>query len=529
MDRLALVLDICVDCYLDAILHEALEGHDVLAREQARVEGELDVHRPVRVVRRELLGGGHGAAFGVEQRLASGLNHERAGEGVGAAELEILVVDGVHDRHLPARLGGLIAVGGVSRLRLDLRPLLVVERHPDGLGHPRVALDPEGLGDELVALIGLAGKLLQGVLAVRQRAEGVIGRSGRAVLAQPEPDAGFGVHHVGGDGLGLEQVVVGIGVVGVLVPARLGRGLAVAVGHQHVGLAGRDVGDGEGGLQARVGILCLLGELEVVADDLVVEDKLATFRVGSHDDAVGPDLEGPRLAVGEQVGVVGRGLLDGVGAIGQRVGRGPRDVGADSIVPRGLDHGDHLARLVPGIAYEDLVLGGVRYGELDAGERRADAFCCMPVPADRLGLVELRVGLGHLHAAAYRVVMHGVAGKVDDLAVALDGEPELAFPGKVAFRSVRLNDAVGAARQRVARGLRGVGRAVPGGGDGHDRLAVCVAVAVHVGVHPRCVDDGELGALERGVALLACAGLRIDLGDLHAAALPREAGERLGV
>ena len=46
MDRLALVLDICVDCYLDAILHEALEGHDVLAREQARVEGELDVHRP---------------------------------------------------------------------------------------------------------------------------------------------------------------------------------------------------------------------------------------------------------------------------------------------------------------------------------------------------------------------------------------------------------------------------------------------------------------------------------------------------
>ena len=324
-------------------------------------------------------------------------------------------------------------------------------------------------------------------------------------------------------------MVVGIGVVGVLVPARLGRGLAVAVGHQHVGLAGRDVGDGEGDLQARVGILCLLGELEVVADDLVVEDKLATFRVGSHDDAVGPDLEGPRLAVGEQVGVVGRGLLDGVGAIGQRVGRGPRDVGADSIVPRGLDHGDHLARLVPGIAYEDLVLGGVRYGELDAGERRADAFCCMPVPADRLGLAELRVGLGHLHAAAYRVVMHGVAGKVDDLAVALDGEPELAFPGKVAFRSVRLNDAVGAARQRVARGLRGVGRAVPGGGDGHDRLAVGVAVAVHVGVHPRGVDDGELGALERGVALRSRTGLRVDLGDLHAAALPREAGERLGV
>ena len=316
MDRLALVLDICVDCYLDAILHEALEGHDVLAREQARVEGELDVHRPVRVVRRELLGGGHGIALGVEQRLAGGLDHERAGEGIGAAELEVLVVDGIHNRRLLVCLGDLVTVGHFGCPRSDPRPLLVVERHPDGLRHAGVALDPEGLGDELVALIGLAGKLLQGVLAVRQRAEGVIGRSGRAVLAQPEPDARLRVHHVGGDGLGLEQVVVGIGVVGVLVPARLGRGLAVAVGDQHVRLAGRHVGDGEGDLQARVGVLGLLGELEVVADDLVVEGELAAFRVRRHDKAVGPDLEGLRLAVGEQVGVVGRGLLDGVGAVG---------------------------------------------------------------------------------------------------------------------------------------------------------------------------------------------------------------------
>ena len=152
----------------------------------------------------------------------------------------------------------------------------------------------------------------------------------------------------------------------------------------------------------------------------------------------------------------------------------------------------------------------------------------MPVSAYRLGLSELRVGLRHLHAAAYRVVLHGVAGKVDDLPVALDGKLELAFPGKVAFRSVRLHDAVGAARQRIGCGLRRVGRSVPGGGDGHDRLAVGVAAAVHVGAHPRCVDDGELGAFERGVALLACAGLRIDLGDLHAAAMPGEARKLLG-
>lgn len=39
--RLPLVLDVCVDGHLDPVLDEALEGHDVLAREQARVEGEL--------------------------------------------------------------------------------------------------------------------------------------------------------------------------------------------------------------------------------------------------------------------------------------------------------------------------------------------------------------------------------------------------------------------------------------------------------------------------------------------------------
>ena len=70
VQRLPLVLDVGMNCHLDAVLDQALESHDILAREQARVEGELDVDRAVRVVGRELLGGGHGVALRVEQGLA---------------------------------------------------------------------------------------------------------------------------------------------------------------------------------------------------------------------------------------------------------------------------------------------------------------------------------------------------------------------------------------------------------------------------------------------------------------------------
>ena len=269
-----------------------------------------------------------------------------------------------------------------------------------------------------------------------------------------------------------------------------------------MGLAGRLVGDGEGHLQTLVGVLCLLGDLEVVANDLVSELEVPASGICRDDDAVLADLEGLGLAVGQQVRIVGCGFLDRVGAVGQRVGGRLRRVRARLFVPGGLDCHDRVAWLVPGVSHEDLGRRVVRYGELDTRKRRSNAVGSMAVSAYRLGLAKLGVCLHHLHAAADHVVRDGIPGEVDNLPVAFDRELERAVPSEVAFGRGRLDDAVGAARECVACGLRGVGGAVPGGGDGHDRLAVGIAMPSHKGVHPRGVDDGELGSLEGSVALL---------------------------
>ena len=68
----------------------------------------------------------------------------------------------------------MVAVGLVGLLGLDLRTLLVVEAHPHGLGRGGVALDDEGLGHELIALVGVASELFQHVLAVRKRCQPVV-------------------------------------------------------------------------------------------------------------------------------------------------------------------------------------------------------------------------------------------------------------------------------------------------------------------------------------------------------------------
>ena len=112
----------------------------------------------------------------------------------------------------------MVAVRLVGLLGLDLRALLVVEAHPHGLGRGGVALDHEGLGHQVVALVGVAAELFQDVLAVRECGEAVIDCGAGAVLAEGEPDARLGVHVRRLDALGGEQAVVAVGVAAVLVP-----------------------------------------------------------------------------------------------------------------------------------------------------------------------------------------------------------------------------------------------------------------------------------------------------------------------
>ena len=370
LDALVHVVDVRMCAHLDALVGDFLERHQGLAGQEAGVELEGDVHGAVGTLALELGHGRDGVAVGVKERLAGLLDHEGARDGIGLADLKVLVVHGVGQCDAVISLDNVVAVGRVDRLGVAAGSLLVGEAHPDGLRCGGVALHPEGLVDELVSLVGLAAKLRQAILAVGQRCQAVVHLRHGPVLAQAEPDARAGVHVVGGDcAAEIDQFVVGVGVVAMRVPIA-GRGeVAVAVGADDVALAGGHVGDQERHLQARVGgALRLLGDAEVLADHLVAEGQVVAVGLGLDDYALLAHLECLGLAVGEQVGVVGLGLLDGVGAVGQRVlGRLGR-VGLLGVVPSGRDGHDRLAGIVALAVDDDAVGALVHDGELDAVE-----------------------------------------------------------------------------------------------------------------------------------------------------------------
>ncbi len=297
-----------------------------------------------------------------------------------------------------------------------------------------------------------------------------------------------------------------------------------------MGLAGGDVGHLEGHLQGRVGVLGHLHDLQVVADHLVGELQGPLVPVACDQHALCPHLEGAGRAVGEQVGVVGLGLLDGVGAVGKLVGSGLGGVCPHLVVPCGRDGLDDVAGLEPLVANEDLVLGCVGDGELDAGEGGAGGEGVMGVAAQGLGGSQLDVGLGHLHAAADHVVVAGAGCEVDDLSVRIDFGFNGPVGHEVALGCLGLDHGVRAARQRVGGSLGDIcaGAAVPMPGDGLHHLAACVVTAVDEGVLAGGVDDVVLGAAKRGIALGLGPCLRVNLGDLQASLVPGEAHEHLG-
>ena len=177
------------------------------------------------------------------------------------------------------------------------------------------AHDDRGL-DELIALVCGAAQLLDEVGVVGQSALGVIWRG----AAEPDTSRGIQLGAVD-DILCIQRPVVGVGLMGVLVPRGGGGEVAVLIRHDHMALAGGLGGELEGHSgEAVLAVIALLGEFKVAAHDLILERAVE----GVHQHAVLGDAELMRLAVGEQVTLTRLDLLNGVGTEGQQMSTGAR-------------------------------------------------------------------------------------------------------------------------------------------------------------------------------------------------------------
>ncbi|VYT22597.1 Uncharacterised protein [Tyzzerella nexilis] len=182
--------------------------------------------------------------------------------------------------------------------------------------HLAVAVHDDRCLDELIALVGGAAKLLDEVGVVGQCALGVIRRG----AAEPDTCGGIQLGAVD-DTLGSQRPVVGVGLMGVLVPRGGGGEVAIFIRHDHMALAGGLGGELEGHSgEAVLAVIALLGELKVAAHDLILERAVE----GVHQHAVLGDAELMRLAVGEQVTLTGLDLLNGVETEGQQMSTGAR-------------------------------------------------------------------------------------------------------------------------------------------------------------------------------------------------------------
>ncbi len=292
------------------LIVQLLIDRDGLTREFEGVDAvDADDFKAARLLSRE--GMLHGLA--VEQHLTGlsivQLSHQRVaatGEKVGVSHL-VFDVEVITHADVRVTVHRVVCLGGDGGLHVGEGAEVV---------HLAVAAhDDRGL-DELVALIGGAAKLLDEIGVVGQCALGVI-RRGAA-----EPDACGGVQ-LGAvdDTIGIQRPVVGVGLMGVLVPRGGGGEVAVLIRHDHMALAGGLGGELEGHTrEAVLTVIALLGELKVAAHDLILERAVE----GVHQHAVLGDAELVRLAVGKQVTLTRLDLLNGVETEGQQMSTGAR-------------------------------------------------------------------------------------------------------------------------------------------------------------------------------------------------------------
>ena len=459
------------------VIVQSLVDRDGLAAEVDGVDVEFDDLEAGGLACREGLLHGDGLAVSALERIA-GLGVVKLGhELVGAVGDEVGVghlVGDLYRAHADVRVAvhRVVGLGGDCGLHVRQRAEVV---------HLAVAADDDRGLDELVALVGGAAKLLDGVGPVGQCALGVIG------LGVAEPDTGGGVQFGAVDGaLGLERPVVAVGVVGVLVPRGGGGEVAVLVRHDHVALAGGVGGELEGHPGEAVGIrIPLLGELKVAAHDLVLDGSVVLD--GVHHRAVLGDAELVHGVV-QDVALGSLDLLHGVGAVGEqpRVGGGLPVLDGEGLddLTLGVGHAVHD----DGVVVEGLQL------ELRPVEGEAV-----------LRVAGLGVGLDEFHAAALHLVLRGEGV---DLAVLADLHTHLGGGVEVAVVGPGLADDVVAVGQAVGTGG---GEALGVGCDDLHGLALGVGLAVHLHGVLVVVDDGEADALEGRAALRGLAGLGVEL------------------
>ena len=469
-----------------AFIVQALVDRHGLAAQLDGVDGELHDLEPGGGLGRESLLHGDGVAGGVQQDVAGRGVVKLRRQLVVAVREEVGVGHLVGDLDLPHADEGIavhrvVGLGGDGRLHVGEGAEVV---------HLAVAAhDNRGL-DELIALVGGAAKLLDGVGAVGQCALGVI------CLGVAEPDTGGGIQLGAVDNtIRLERPVVAVGVVGVLVPRGGGGEVAVLIRHDHMALARGLGGELESDTSESVlTVLALLGELKVAAHDLVLDG--AVMVDGVHQHTVIDDAELMDRIV-QQVAFGSLDLLHGVSAVGEhvRVGHGLTvldDEGVDDLI------------LGVGLAVHDdgIVVEGFQL-ELGSVEGKA----VLRVAAG------LGVGLDESHAAALHIVL-GREGV--DLAVLAHLHAHLGGGVEVGAVGLSLADDVIAVGEGVGTGG---GEALGIGRDDLHGFALGVGLAVHLHGVLVVVDDGECDALKGCSTLRGLTGLGVELLHGHAAAL----------
>ena len=469
-----------------AIIVQLLIDRDGLAAEGDGVDGELHDLEPGGGLGRESLLHGDGVAGGVQQDVAGRGVVKLRRQLVVAVREEVGVGHLVGDLDLPHADEGIavhrvVGLGGDGRLHVHEGAEVV---------HLAVAAhDNRGL-DELIALVGGAAKLLDGVGAVGQCALGVI------CLGVAEPDTGGGIQLGAVDNtIRLERPVVAVGVVGVLVPRGGGGEVAVLIRHDHMALARGLGGELESDTSESVlTVLALLGELKVAAHDLVLDG--AVMVDGVHQHTVIDDAELMDRII-QQVAFGSLDLLHGVSAVGEHVRVGHSltvldDEGVDDLI------------LGVGLAVHDdgIVVEGF---QLELGS--VEGKTVLRVAAG------LGVGLDESHAAALHIVL-GREGV--DLAVLAHLHAHFGGGVEVGAVGLRLADDVIAVGEGVGTGG---GEALGIGRDDLHGLALGVGIAVHLHGVLVVVDDGECDALKGCSTLRGLTGLGVELLHGHAAAL----------